>query len=134
MTNLLDVIRSRLAALTALLATAGAPATAADPLLCALQDERLTESSGVAVGRDVLWTHNDSGDSARFFALDRRCRTVGTFTVAGATATDWEDMARGAGALWFGDIGDNASTRAEIAVWRVPEPRTRGTRKVTGTR
>lgn len=124
MWNLVEVIRHALA--TALIALGPASGSAAaDPVMCHLQDPRITESSGVAAGPGVLWTHNDSGDSARFFALDRRCRTLATYSVVGARATDWEDMARGAGALWFGDIGDNASTRSGVVVYRVPEPRTR---------
>jgi hypothetical protein len=120
--NLVDLIRR---ALAALLVSLGATSPPADPLLCHLHDPRITESSGVAVGPGAIWTHNDSGDRARFFALDRSCRTLATYTVVGASATDWEDMARGAGALWFGDIGDNRSARSEVVVYRVPEPSTR---------
>ncbi|MCU1603252.1 MAG: hypothetical protein JWO22_3961 [Frankiales bacterium] len=100
-----------------------APVTPVASTLCSLQDARITESSGVAVSGSVLWTHNDSGDTARFSALSRSCRTLGTWDVRGEKATDWEDMARGAGALWFGDIGDNASSRSQVQVVRVPEPR-----------
>src|SRR4051794_20300739 len=101
--------------IAALVATGPAPAvTAAPATLCHLQDSRITESSGLAVGPGVLWTHNDSGDSARFFALDRRCRTLATYTLPGVQATDWEDMARGGGYLWLGDIGDNSATRSTI--------------------
>ncbi|MDX6214787.1 MAG: hypothetical protein QOG99_371, partial [Frankiales bacterium] len=113
--------------LAALLAAAPAPtAGAAGPTLCTLQDHRIAESSGLAVSHDILWTHNDSGDTARFFALDRHCRTLATYNVmnnvTNETATDWEDMARGGGSLWFGDIGDNAATRSQVQVIRVPEP------------
>lgn len=112
----------RLLALTAcsLVAVAG-HSTAAPTTLCSLQDDRLTESSGLAVLSDgSLVTHNDSGDAARFFVLDRRCRTTAVHTLS-ADASDWEDMARGGGALWFGDIGDNAMTRADVVVQRVAE-------------
>jgi hypothetical protein len=103
----------------------GAPAK-----LFEFQDPRITESSGVAASArraDVLFTHNDSGDSARFFAVDRRGCTVGTFSAPGVDAVDWEDMARGPApdgspALFLGDIGDNGAGRSEIAVHRFPEP------------
>lgn len=122
-----------LLALPLLLLTA-LPSAAATTTMCTLKDTRITESSGLAVNGPVLWTHNDSGDSARFFALDRRCATQATYNVAGAGATDWEDMARGAGALWFGDIGDNAATRSEVQVVKVTEPKVRpGTHTVRGT-
>lgn len=115
-------------ALVALCAPA-LPATAAEEV-CRFSDDRITESSGlVPAHRDdrVLFTHNDSGDEARFFAVDGRCRTLATYVLPGIDAVDWEDMASGPGpdgrqVLWFGDIGDNAMTRPEISVQRVAEP------------
>ena len=79
----------------------------------------------------VLWVHNDSGDSARIFAIDTSGETLGVFNVAGVEATDWEDMSLGAGPkpgpgsqpwLYIGDIGDNAEKRDSISVVRIPEP------------
>ncbi len=120
MLNLIQGLNPLLAALALI-----APPGPAVERLCSLQDQRITESSGVAVTGEVVWTHNDSGDSARFFALDRRCRTLATYSLRGVQATDWEDMAQGAGALWFGDIGDNREVRTQIQVHRVSLPSTR---------
>lgn len=119
------VITRWLALVLATITGLATAAPAADPVLCSLRDDRISESSGVAVSGDVIFTHNDSGDSARFFALDRSCRTLATYSLSGVDASDWEDMARGAGALWFGDIGDNAMQRTEVVVHRVAEPRIR---------
>ncbi len=89
----------------------------------------LVEASGLAASRafeGVLYSHNDSGDSARVFALgvDGSLRSV--LSVTGATAIDWEDLAVGsfAGkpALYIGDIGDNARARKDVVVYRAPEP------------
>lgn len=98
--------------------------------LCRLQDPAVDESSGVAasaVSDDVFWTHNDSGDAPRFYAFDRAGATVGSFTVNGARADDWEDMARGLSAegepaLFFADIGDNFRRRPAVTVYEVLEP------------
>ncbi len=96
-----------------------------------LQDTRITESSGVASysrSSSILFTHNDSGDIARFFAIGPRGETVATYTLLnGYTAVDWEDMARGPGtngkpALFFADIGDNAASRPFVTVYEIPEP------------
>lgn len=93
---------------------------------CVIGDDRITENSGLARStypRRVLFTHNDSGDSARFFALGRRCQTRAVLTVPGAPAVDWEDMAAGPGhTLWLGDIGGN-NPRSRIHVVRVTEPK-----------
>lgn len=102
---------------------------AAPELLFNFQDLFIAESSGVASSSrwdDVLYTHNDSGDVARFFAVGPAGETLSDTFVVGR-ASDWEDMARGPGsggasALYFGDIGDNESTRLSIMVYEVPEP------------
>ena len=44
---------------------------------------------------DVFFAHNDSGDTARFFAVSRTSVVMQTFNLDGATATDWEDIASG---------------------------------------
>ena len=77
---------------------------------------------------NVVFTHNDSGDRARFFSVDTgTCATRATFTVTGATNLDWEDMARGQAGdgspvLWLADIGDNQARRASVVVYEVDEP------------
>ncbi len=74
----------------------------------------------------VFYVHNDSGDVARFFAIDLTGAALATFAVTGAPAVDWEDIARGpcpAGTcLFLGDIGDNAEKRSGYVVYRVAEP------------
>jgi hypothetical protein len=103
-----------------------AGASAATAPLFTFRDPQIAESSGIvasATRDDVFFTHNDSGDTARFFAVDRYGCTLGVFSAPGVTATDWEDIARGPGnSLWLGDIGDNNANRAEIAVHRFAEP------------
>jgi len=98
---------------------------------CSLADHRIEESSGIAASSstdEVVFTHNDSGDEPRFFAVDTRtCATRATFQVAGARNLDWEDMAGGSAAdgapvLWLADIGDNAARRASVVVYEVDEP------------
>jgi hypothetical protein len=85
------------------------------------------ELSGLVASRShpgVLWTHNDSGDSARLLAVTTSGRTVAEVSLTGARNVDWEDIATGpAGALLVGDIGDNLGERASVVVYRVPEPR-----------
>lgn len=94
-------------------------------------DDRIGESSGVAAASitpGVLFTHNDSGDSPRFFAIGPTGQTLATFTVAGAGAVDWEDMARGpastgpGSSLYFADIGNNFRDRSVLDVYEVAEP------------
>lgn len=92
-----------------------------------LKDRAITESSGLArstYARDLLFTHNDSGDRNRLFALDRKGRTRAVLRLRGAKAQDWEDISSGPRrTLWVGDIGDNARKRSRIVVHRITEPR-----------
>lgn len=100
-----------------------------------LYDNRITESSGLArstYDRDILWTHNDSGDGPRVFAVDRDGQTKAVVTLEGASARDWEDIAAGPDhTLWVGDIGDNARSRSSIQVYSFPEPSTVASGSVT---
>jgi hypothetical protein len=77
---------------------------------------------------NVLFAHNDSGDTPRFFAISASDgSTLQEFVLDGATHVDWEDLALGPCAtgscLFLGDIGDNRKARSDYALYRVPEPR-----------
>jgi hypothetical protein len=95
-----------------------------------IRDPRVTESSGLAASRlhpGVVYTHNDSGDAARVFALGPDGRVLATLRLAGVRARDWEAIAagrdeRGRPALFVGDIGDNRGTWPSVAVYRISEP------------
>lgn len=96
-----------------------------------LTDPALVEASGLAVSlrnRGRLWAHNDSGAPPLIHCLDEAGRACGTWTVTGADARDWEDMAAGPGPrpgvpyLYVGDIGDNLGSLAAVVVYRFPEP------------
>jgi hypothetical protein len=99
-------------------------------VLLRIEDPRVVESSGLAVGRrhpGVLWTHNDSGDAARVFAVGRDGRVLATLRFAGVEARDWEAVAvgrddRGGSALFVGDIGDNQGLWPSVTVYRAAEP------------
>ncbi|KAA1248201.1 PE domain-containing protein [Mycobacterium simiae] len=96
----------------------------------------LEEISGIDAGIEnpnVYWVHNDSGDTARIFAIDAKTgQTLATYQLSGATARDWEDIevARGPDGksyLYVGDIGDNGLSRSDVVIYRVPEPTVTGT-------
>ncbi|MCW5940520.1 MAG: hypothetical protein KF884_12805 [Fimbriimonadaceae bacterium] len=97
---------------------------------CTISDPAVKESSGIAVSRTtpgVFYTHNDSGDSPRFFRFDRTGQVTGVFTLGGsAAAVDWEDIASVSTTfqkyLYLADVGDNARARVNIKIYRVVEP------------
>jgi hypothetical protein len=126
-------------AVTTTTTTSGPARVASAPALCGRLRVRVaghvrapeaTELSGLVASplhKGVLWSHNDSGDRARLFALRTDGSLIASLDVPGAEAVDWEDIAVGPGdTLLVGDIGDNGAARASIDVWRVPEPRDLG--------
>jgi hypothetical protein len=126
----LAVVVAAVGLLTVSIRPAGAAPTAAR-VQFHLSDHRIDEASGIGVGLrspEVVYVQNDSGDSARFFALDRRTgRTLAVFTVPGAVNVDWEDLAvardsRGVPSIWLADTGDNDARRKEVRIYRVDEP------------
>ena len=62
--------------------------------------------------------------------LDLAGVVLGSFDVEGASAVDWEDVARGpcraVSCLFFADIGDNDEVRSSYTIYRVPEPEVLG--------
>jgi T5SS/PEP-CTERM-associated repeat protein len=96
-----------------------------------IQNSAVTEASGIVASHlnaNILWTHNDSGHPAQIFPMTPAGANLGTYTISGASNTDWEDIAIGPGPasgaqyIYIGDIGDNNAARSNIAVYRVPEP------------
>jgi len=86
------------------------------------------ETSGLAMGRrarDVVWSHNDSGNDAVLFAMNLAGTVRGRVSVP-MRMRDWEDVSAGrcpAGdCLYLADIGDNGARRPHVAILRVPEP------------
>jgi hypothetical protein len=96
--------------------------------LFTVQNAAIFESSGVVSSNGIYWTHND-GPVNKFYAMNSLGKTLASYATPGVptTKSDWEDMAAGTdgagkAALFFGDIGDNARNRTEIAVIRVTKP------------
>lgn len=97
-----------------------------------IENDAINEASGLAAGRNspgILWTHNDSGDSARVFAIDTLGKDRGEWILNGATNRDWEDIAVGPGPeegisyIYVGEIGDNNAQYPTKRIYRVPEPK-----------
>ena len=86
----------------------------------------INESSGLVKSRqyeNVYWTHNDSGDIPRFFALAANGDLIAEYRVTGAAAKDWEDIALDDdGHLYLADVGNNDNDRTNLRIFVVDEP------------
>jgi hypothetical protein len=107
--------------------------------------EPIKEMSGIvkSPGRDnVFWVHNDSGDSARIFAINAEGQTIiptyskfsfygeepeegkeqwEGFPVLNAKNVDWEDIAVDDHYLYISDMGNNGNKRRDLAIYLVSE-------------
>lgn len=106
--------------------------------------KKLDESSGIVVSRqmaNVFWTHNDSSDKARLFAIDKKGKKLGEFDIEDADAIDWEDISiapcsilpsqstEDGDCLFIGDIGNNTTQRDTFTIYVVREPLRQGSDK-----
>ncbi|HZX79720.1 MAG TPA: hypothetical protein VFE72_02050, partial [Lysobacter sp.] len=92
-------------------------------------DPQLRETSGLVVSHrhaGVLWLHDDGGNPARLFAVNRDGDRVATLRVEGVPKTDWEDIAAferdGRSYLLIADTGDNGGLRKTLQLHAVEEP------------
>lgn len=89
----------------------------------------IDEASGLAVSRlndNILWVHNDSGDTARIFAIDTQGHQLATVNITGVKNNDWEDIAsfvyQGESYLLIADVGDNQAKRSQYQLHLIKEP------------
>jgi len=106
----------------------------------------INESSGLIKSRtqsNVFWTHNDSGDEARIFALDSLGGPIQTSSdkncpgirISSATNHDWEDLTQDdLGQIIIGDCGNNDNERRDLAFYIFSEPDPRATHVVAESR
>lgn len=117
------------------LATAGCTPSAGDGgdarVTGLMLDPQLRETSGLVVShrhRGVLWMHDDGGNPAKLFAVDRDGDRIATFRVEGVPKTDWEDISAfdsdGHSFLMLADTGDNGGLRRTLQLHAIEEPAT----------
>ncbi len=96
-----------------------------------IENDKIDEASGLAASinnQGVLWTHNDSGNENRIFALDSNGNNLAEYFLDGISNRDWEDITLGPGPddtksyLYIGDIGDNDSQYSVKYIYRIEEP------------
>lgn len=92
-----------------------------------LDDERITESSGLAASskfKGTYYTINDSDNQAYVFAIDGETGEVeAALRFRQIENRDWEAIAPGPeNRIWIGDIGDNDRDQESITVYRFREP------------
>ncbi|HEY7396019.1 MAG TPA: hypothetical protein VH559_14290, partial [Gemmatimonadaceae bacterium] len=99
----------------------------------------LRESSAAAASHRqsaVVFTIDDSDNSATLYALDTTGADRGTWRVSGASNSDWESLALGPcedtthDCLYIGDTGDNDGAHPSRSIYRFDEPDAKGKRSI----
>ena len=99
-----------------------------------LQTTKITEASGLAQSafqERILWTHNDSGNEAKLYALQDDGVLLGELQIP-VDMNDFEDLDQAPcphlprPCLWVGDFGDNQKEREWISIYAIAEPLIQG--------
>ena len=77
------------------------------------------ESSGLALGHDLIWTINDSGDGPYLYAMDAHGKLQRKVILSNAKNNDRESLAQDENYLYIGDIGNNRNRRSDFTIYRI---------------
>ena len=87
------------------------------------------EASGLAYSRrtnGILWTINDSGNSAKVHAISEQGDRITDVKFEGIPNIDWEDIAinveGGVSMIYIADMGNNGEDRTVLFIYKFPEP------------
>ena len=116
-----------IAALVSMSAPAAAKKKGPDGIVSEIRDDRIIESSGLALSSkydDLVYTINDSGNHPMVYAIRLSSGdVVGVTDLKSFDVKDTESIAVDArGVLWLGDLGDNDGKRDDVSIIAFPEP------------
>lgn len=103
-------------------------------------DNRILECSGIVPSVqniDCYWVHNDSGNAAEIYLVDKSGKTKLTVVLNGVKNVDFEDIAiahpndSAEPSLIIGDIGDNLTRRKNLSLYILKEPKLNSTANIT---
>jgi len=78
------------------------------------------ETSGLLFYNNRIITHNDSGNSATLYELDKNTGDIiREIQVSNATNVDWEDISQDDNYIYIGDIGNNSGSREDLKIYRI---------------
>ena len=105
-----------------------------------IENKQINEASGIVASyrnKGLIWTHNDSGDKNRLFAMDANGKGTREFYLEGASNRDWEAISMAnfpeGSFIYVGDIGDNNNEFPTSTIYRVPEPEITGSTPQSNT-
>jgi hypothetical protein len=88
-------------------------------LVSELSDE-IKETSGLALYKDYLITHNDRKNKNFLYFLNKETGKIKSkIEVEGAENIDWEDLTQNNDHLFIADIGNNDGNRRDLKIYKI---------------
>ncbi len=89
------------------------------PKRMATLDSLISESSGLLRIDGRYFTHNDSGHEAVLYEIDLFGNILRKIKIEHAKNIDWEDITQDESNVYIADIGNNAGTRKDLAIYKI---------------
>ena len=82
--------------------------------------KKIDETSGLEIIDGQFITHNDSGDEAKLYYLDKKGVIVHERNLHVAKNNDWEDITKDEDYLYVANMGNNLDNRKNLSIFKVP--------------
>ena len=82
--------------------------------------KKIDETSGLEIIDGQFITHNDSGDEAKLYYLDKKGVIVHERNLLVAKNNDWEDITKDEDYLYVANMGNNLDNRKNLSIFKVP--------------
>ena len=86
----------------------------------AVLSDSLKENSGLDFFRNRLLTFNDSGNSSAIFEIKEKTGKIKNIFKTNLINKDWEAITSDSTHLYIGDFGNNAGTRKDLKIYKIP--------------
>lgn len=83
-------------------------------------NNKIEETSGLNILNGKLYTFNDSGNPAELFEIDKKNGEIIRILKTNLINTDWEALTNDGENFYIGDFGNNAGTRKDLMIYKVP--------------
>ena len=83
-------------------------------------NDSIQETSGLNFFDGKLYTFNDSGNPAELYEIDKNSGKILKVLKTNAENKDWEALTNDRGNFYIGDFGNNAGTRKDLKIYKIP--------------
>lgn len=86
----------------------------------AVLSDSVKESSGLDFFGEKLYTFNDSGNTSELFEIDKNSGEILRILKTNLINNDWEALTNDGKNFYIGDFGNNAGTRKDLKIYKIP--------------